>query len=305
MTLAPPASATRRIASSDWRAQASGHADRADELSAAHRERKRRGALHPVEDFLWTYYFVSPAQLRVWHPGAGVTLEQASDRHDWKYYRADVSDETAATLDLRAYFEKRGRTLHFIADLLAQTRDRTPRFGCFGLHEWAMVYRLPEGQQRHPYLSMRLSATETDEVVESMPLNCSHFDATRFFTEEARPRNELSPTRETQERDEQPACLHANMDLYKWATKLGPIVPGTLLLDTFVFARDIREIDMRASPYDVRAYRDANGEPLTPICIETPAGKRDYASLQRGIADRGNALRDRLLDAISVARQFL
>ena len=32
--------------------------------------------------------------------------------------------------------------------------------------------------------------------------------------------------REDQVALEQPGCLHATMDLYKWAYKLGPAVPG-------------------------------------------------------------------------------
>ena len=57
------------------------------------------------------------------------------------------------------------------------------------------------------------------------------------------------------------------MDVYKWATKLGPVVPGDLLLDCFELARDIRTLDMRASPYDVTSYD------LEPIAIETAEGK--------------------------------
>ena len=66
---------------------------------------------------------------------------------------------------------------------------------------------------------------------------------------------------------EQPGCLHAAMDVYKWATKLGPLVPGDLLLDCFELAREIRRTDMQASPYDVSSYgldagrhRDARGQ---------------------------------------------
>jgi len=97
---------------------------------------------------------------------------------------------------------------------------------------------------------------------------------------------------------EQPGCLHAGMDLYKWAGKLGPLIPGELLLDCFELARDIREVDMRASPYDVSAYRAADGEPLAPIAIETPGGKREYVTLQRAFTRRANALRRRLLRRI-------
>jgi hypothetical protein len=88
---------------------------------------------------------------------------------------------------------------------------------------------------------------------------------------------------------EQPGCLHANMDLLKWSTKLGPAVPGDLLLDSFELARDVRVADMQASPYDVSSYG------LEPVAIETPEGKAEYVRLQRGFAERGAALRDRLL----------
>lgn len=40
------------------------------------------------------------------------------------------------------------------------------------------------------------------------------------------------------------------MDLYKWAFKFAPFIPSELIADCFALARDIREIDMRASPYD-------------------------------------------------------
>src|SRR5665647_3443866 len=41
----------------------------------------------PVEDFLFTYYVHSPAQLRRWHPGPGVVLDGADDRDGWTFYR--------------------------------------------------------------------------------------------------------------------------------------------------------------------------------------------------------------------------
>ena len=60
------------------------------------------------------------------------------------------------------------------------------------------------------------------------------------------------PTRETQPALEQPGCLHAGMDLYKWAHKLGPLVPERPRPRRFELARDIRSLDMRAAPYDLR-----------------------------------------------------
>lgn len=139
-------------------------------------------------------------------------------------------------------------------------------------------------------------------MVESHSIGCSHFDAFRFFTPEALPLNALQPTRENQVELEQAGCLHAGMDVYKWAAKLSPIVPGEVLLDAFVLARDIREVDMRASPYDVTGYDGADGTPLIPIMVETADGKREYARLQRGFAERGNAIRTRILAAIATAR---
>ncbi len=48
---------------------------------------------------------------------------------------------------------------------------------------------------------------------------------------------------------------------------------------------------MQASPYDVSAYG------LEPVRIETPEGKREYAALQRGFAERGAVIRERLAAA--------
>lgn len=283
-----------------WQQLAQSHEQRADALTAAHRARRARNERHPVEDFLWTYYSVKPTELRRWHPGAGVILEDGfKDRHTWKYYIAHGRD---ATLDLTTYFAKRGATVDYVERLLEATLARAPKLGCFGLHEWAMVYRLQPEHVRHAGLPLRLGHAATDAVVESHPIACSHFDAYRFFTPDAEPLNALRPTRENQPDMEQPGCLHAGMDVYKWAAKLGPIVPGELLLDAFVFARDVREVDMRASPYDVRSMTGSDGAPLTPIPIETPEGKRAYADLQQGFAERGNALRLRVLAAIGAAR---
>ena len=278
----------------------SAHQRRADTLSEAHLARRRRGERHPVEDFLWTYYPVKPSELRKWHPGAGTVLEAARDRHEWRYYRAVGG--SGAAVDAAAHLERRRATLDYVENLLTRTLEHTPKFGCFGLHEWAMVYRLTPEQVRHAGLPLRIGHEATDQVVESHPISCTHFDAYRFFTPDAAPLNELRPTRENQPEFEQSGCLHAGMDVYKWATKLGPIIPGELLLDCFELARDIREVDMRASPYDVSAITGASGELLAAIPIETPAGKREYADLQRGFAERGNALRSRVLTAIACAR---
>ena len=164
--------------------------------------------------------------------------------------------------------------------LLTATSGRPAQLGCFGLHEWAMVYRLAPGEQRHEQLPLRLSQEETDAVVEGSRVRCSHFDAYRFFTADAVGRNSLRPTREDQVAFEQPGCLHAGMDLYKHAFRLSPMIPSELLADCFELAHDIRVLDMRASPYDLSDVG------IAPVAIETPAGKAEYVERQRGFTAR-------------------
>jgi hypothetical protein len=275
------------LASDVWRARAQAHAERADALTAGHRARKARGEAHPVEDFLYTYYPTRPSRLRRWHPGAGVVLSGAGERAGWRHY---VADDEGVRVDHAALADERAATIAFVESLLRATADRPAQLGCFGLHEWAMVYR--DEDTRHP-VPLRLGARGTDAVVESHRLRCSHFDAFRFFTDAAAPRNAVTPTRERQVELEQPGCLHAGMDLYKWADKLGPLVPGELLLDTFALAHDIRVLDMRASPYDLAHLGHE------PVRIETPDGKAEYREAQQGFAERGDGLRRRLLAVVA------
>ena len=288
MPTAPPLTV---LPAEEWTRRAATHAARTDAMTAGHRERRSRHEKHAIEDFLFEYYPASPAQLRRWHPGAGVALAPGPDgpapNGAWRWYRTD--DDGTVTLDAEAFTTARGDTVRFVATLLDATRSRPAATGCFGLHEWAMVYREPAGAHRHP-LPLRLGEDGTDAVVEAHRIRCTHIDAFRFFTPEAVPRNTLTPTRETQVAMEQPGCLHAAMDCYKWALKLGPLVPGDLLLDCFELAREIRVTDMQASPYDVSPYG------LAPIRIETPEGKHEYVRLQRDYAERSNALRGRLVE---------
>jgi hypothetical protein len=241
---------------------------------------------HPVEDFLFTYYAYSPAALRRWHPGFGTALAGAADYLPLRGYAEDARLVGVTTSFLA------GRRL-----LLAETRDlleavaaRPPGFGCFGMHEWAMVYRLPPGEVRHAAWPLRLGADGTDEVVEAHRLACTHFDAYRFFTSAAKPLNLLRPGPDDRPAFEQPGCLHAGMDLYKHAYRLSPLVGSELVADCFALARDIRVLDMRASPYDL------SGLGYAPVPVETAAGKQEYTAAQRDFAERARPLRRRLLD---------
>ena len=279
----------------EWHAAASAHEERADALTAGRRERAARGERHAIEDFLFEYYNLKPAQLRRWHPGIGNAVQDADAHADYRWYATD--DRGATALDAPAFFEARGTAVTHIRRLLASTAGRRPLLGCFGMHEWAMVYGAAD-DRRHA-LPLRLGQGATDAAVEANPLVCTHIDAFRFFTPDATPRNAHQLTREGQVAMEQPGCLHATMDLYKWAFKLGPAVPGDLVLDCFELARDVRYVDMQASPYDVSSYG------LAAIAVETPEGKSEYAARQREFTRRAAPLRERLIaicDAVLAAR---
>ncbi|MBO4209585.1 3-methyladenine DNA glycosylase [Micromonospora echinofusca] len=274
----------------EWLARRDAHTERVDRWLVPHLARRRQGVKHPVEDFLFTYYSHRPAQLRRWHPGAGVTLRDADPAGFGPDYRATPA---GLTLDVDRVRQRRNESIDWIRDLLQATMGRAAHLGCFGMHEWAMVYRQTQDEVRHNAWPLRLSPERTAAIVEERGVRCSHFDAYRFFTAPARPLNLLNPTRETQRDNEQPGCLHANMDLYKWAYKLSPLVGSELVADCFELARDIRTLDMRASPYDLAAL----GYP--PVRIETAEGRAEYVAAQRTFAERAAPLRARLLAALT------
>ena len=285
----------------EWTRRERAHQDRVSRWTEPFLERRSRGEKHPVEDFLFTYYTLSPAQFTRWHPGPGVVLLGAPERADWKFYRPATAAELAVpgaweaasgvVVDADAFLAKRETAVKFTREILANTAAKTGTFDCFGLHEWAMAYRADENGVRHENAALRLGASGTDAVVEGHRIRCSHFDAFRFFQPQAVERNELRPTRETRRTMEQPGCLHASMDLYKWAYKLLPAVDSELLADCFELAWDVRVTDMEASPYDLADWG------YEPVRIETPEGKAEYVRRQRAFAARGTVLRQRLVAA--------
>jgi hypothetical protein len=142
---------------------------------------------------------------------------------------------------------------------------------------------------RHEQVPLRLSSHEIDRVVEGAELRCTHYDAFRFFTPAARPMNRTALTRQTTSSFDQRGCIHVTMDLYKFAFKIAPWCPSELIAEAFLLAADARTIDMRASPYDLRAYG------FEPIQIESSEGREEYVQEQRRLAERASPIRDRLL----------
>ncbi len=273
-----------------WQNRALAHRRRVTAFLATH----RTGQPHPVWDFLFNYYRLRPGQLQCWHPGYGVVLAGDGALRRYRSRRGYLPVPDGVTVSDK-HLRSRLDSVEFVARLLRATAQHPTRLTCFGLHEWAMVYR--SDTLRHQQVPLRLSAADTDRLVESVPLRCSHFDAFRFFTAQAAPRNAGAPTRAAQHDWEQPGCLHTNMDLYKWCYKLSPLVDSELLLACLRLAAAAREVDMRASPYDLSDYG------YSPIAVETSAGRAEYVRCQNAIAQRAAPLRNALLDRCDLLLQ--
>jgi hypothetical protein len=159
-----------------------------------------------------------------------------------------------------------------------------------------MVHGQRQDEVRHSSHPLRLTPDEIVDVVDEVGLRCTHIDAFRFFTPAAVPLNAHEPTRATQHEWEQPGCVHANMDLYKYAMWFSPFVGSDLIADCFALARDARELDMRAAPYDLA---DLGYE---PIRVETAEGRVEYAMRQRELASAAASLRAHLVTEVSALR---
>lgn len=282
------------LCEAEWRARAAAQLASAEQWTQPYRDRRARGEIHPVYDFLFIYYRSPPSLLETWHPTLDQALQASAPQPSFnlKHY-SQHSDQYY--LDPAKIDAKARRRLDWQKQLLSATLDRTPQFGCYGLHEWAMVYRGgPAGRPRHEgRLPLRLPQNEIDEIVESRPLCCSHFDAFRFFTPSAMPYNRLEPDQESRMDNEQPGCLHTNMDLYKWAAKAMPWIGSDLLWDCFKYAVRCRELDMRASPYDCSTLG------YQAIPIETETGRAEYEHAQRALTAESQPLRQRLIQQLT------
>lgn len=269
-----------------WFQQKNAHEQRVDGLLNDYLEARSRQEKNPVVDFLFEYYAFRPANLRRWSPGIGVYLEFTHP--DGLPEISELKMEgNHAWINPLLFPEKRIQSLRWTLEMLINTRSKRPSFGCFGMHEWAMVYK--SKKPRHNQIPLRMKPAELADFVESRPLLCTHFDAFRFFTEDAKPLNKFELSRAGFNQTEQPGCIHTNMDLYKWAFKIYPWISSDLILEAFEFALEARTIDMQASPYDLR------GEGLEPIKIETEAGRVLYKQKQEAIFRRGAPLRERLI----------
>lgn len=278
---------TARQSAADWQQQQKTHQKKVADKIDGYLERRQHHQKDPVMDFLFEYYAFRPSHLKRWSPGFGVLLE--GNRHTRYPELSELKcTREGAFLHPDFFPDNRKSGLGWILELLENSRDKDPSFGCFGMHEWAMVYK--RDKVRHNQIPLRMRKEELAEFVESRPLVCTHFDAFRFFSDPAKPLNKHRLSRDKFSKTEQPGCLHTNMDLYKWAFKGYPWISSNTIWDAFELAIDTRIVDMKASPYDLRERG------LKPIKIETEAGRKEYLEEQQAIYRNSIPIREHLID---------
>jgi hypothetical protein len=197
--------------------------------------------------------------------------------------------------------EKSATAYMWYRSVLQQTVTADPVLHCHGMHEWAMQY-WPEGASPPPsakyqkHLPLRVSRGVINDAVERKGISCTHVDALRYFAPAAGPLNHHghSLKREQQLELEQPACVHAQMDLLKMALKLVPFCDPILLQNSLEIALDARKLDIAASPYDVTAF----GVGVIPV--ETSPGRKEYRRQQVNLMKKAQPIRLEMLSAYNL-----
>ena len=279
------------LTTAQWQARALAHLERVQRFTQPRRERRARRETHPVYDFLFTYYSYSGGKLETWHPNPHELLVDSDEARARFIGPAYDAADGVIRRNVSALTSPECKTLEGVLHILSATQDRSPNFGCYGIHEWAMVYGGHD--LRHAEIApLRLPQHEVDAFVESRPVACSHFDAFRFFAPAAQPMNRVALQWSTRHEAEQPGCIHANMDLYRWAYTSMPWIGSDLLWDCFALAAELRVLDMQAGPYDLSALG------FEPVCVETAEGRDEYQQRQREMSARASVLRARLIDVV-------
>ena len=242
---------------------------------------------------MFEYYPISAKKIQTWHPGFQFQLAGPAEfEGSFAETIYSVGSEISINQD---WLESQHGAIATEIDFLSSSAKRPARTGCFGLHEWAMV--LGQDELRHEDWPLRISQPQIAKTIEEVGLRCTHFDAFRFFTPEARPLNPLQLTRADQIKVEQPGCLHANMDLYKIAMRWVPVLGSLFARQCFRLARDIRTVDMQSAPYDLAELG------VQPIKIETQEGRQVFAQKQKAFSDRAQVLRAKMINQLESAFQ--
>ena len=281
----------KRVGPASWVSEAEQHVEAMNALlypmtdsSATLKARMHAVRTHPIYNFMHTYYRYSAEELKLFTPGANSPLDVLSPTDSVLLHplfqhsvssRASSSSSAvpplaappASTVEYRfpKTLSPEGR---FGWIQMAKARDvlksaaslNPPNFGCFGLHEWAMLYKGAAPKQ--PGLGLRVSQSTIDAMVEG-GVKCSHYDAFRFFHQDAKQFNAVSLVRETQASFEQAACIHVTMDLFKWSHKIYPPPQDARISDSSKSDRHARfavRLQRVRTLLHSHCSRDARGE---------------------------------------------
>ena len=219
--------------------------ERVDRLLAEHLARRARGETHPVEDFLHAYYSFSPGRLRRWHPGPGVVLAGAAGmpRASWRFYR-----DRRRRGGPRRRGVPRGAGRHGRLRAGPPHGDPRPARDRRLLRPPRVGHGLPAGTGAGAaYRAAPAARPRTAPTPSSTATRSGAATTTPSASSPARRGRATACSRPAtvQVALEQPGCLHAGMDVYKWAYKLTPAIPSELVADAFELARDIRVLDMQ------------------------------------------------------------
>lgn len=181
---------------------------------------------HPIFNFLFSYFHFKPPILLQYSPGMNIPIEFDAESHKYLCPRTQSISNGLITYDPKRddFTDRQRDSLNTTLKLLQRSFNKHPNFHCFGLHEWAMLYTNskfntnPEVPHRRQALPLRISQHELNRIVEDNNLNCTHFDAFRFFADSAKPFNRTSPipSRINQPDQDQAGCVHVTMDLFKY-----------------------------------------------------------------------------------------
>ena len=164
------------LTEAEWTTRRAAHTARVEGLVGDYLTDRGHGNTHPVLDFLFTYYSHRPGQLRRWNPGHGIALtgDRACEYAEFASYEQVQTDRGIGYRVRSDLVERRRASIEFILGLLTATAERAPMLGCFGLHEWAMVYRAGAGLTDGFYVyraeaGVVTSFAKADDEVEMTP----------------------------------------------------------------------------------------------------------------------------------------
>ena len=294
---------------SEWRSRADAHRRRVRDLLGGMFYDRKVHDRHPIYNFLFNYYRFRPHRtIERYSAGLDFAVESCSSSDDESLYLPSskylsVKDGCIEMDPVKSLNEKSVTRIRNLCTLLEKVQRRPPNFSCFGVHEFAMLHSGTRRSLFQKGLKLRMSQREIDNVVERAPIRCTHFDATWHFPKSALKSCRIKTSPDLRTKNEQAGCIHTNLDLFKFSLRLWPFASSELVADALELAIRARELDMRASPYDLSSISDftelGRDFDLTPVLIETESGRAEFRDSTMVLYRDSLPIRDRLIKVAS------